>query len=139
EFDDVTVSYDRGAPVLDRLSFSVDAGETVAIVGPSGSGKSTIADLLLRLVDPDRGIVRIDGHDLRSLALADLRRQVVLVEQEPCILHATIAENVRYARPGATDAEVADAAQRAALGEFIERLPQQYGTVVGERGMALSA
>src|SRR6266542_1987490 len=97
EFDDVTVSFDRGAPVLDRLSFSVGAGETVAIVGPSGSGKSTIADLVLRLIDPDRGTVRIDGHDLRSVALRDLRRHVALVEQEPCILHATIGENIRYA------------------------------------------
>ena len=138
-FDDVTVSYGRGAPALDRLSFVVRSGETVAIVGPSGSGKSTIADLLLRLIDPDRGAVRIDGHDVRSVSLADLRRHVVLVEQEPCILHATIAENIRYARPDAVDAEVAGAAARAALGEFIERLPDRYQTVVGERGLALSA
>jgi ATP-binding cassette, subfamily B, bacterial len=139
DFEDVTVSYDRGAPALDGLSFSVGAGETVAIVGPSGSGKSTVADLLLRLLDPDRGIVRLDGHDLRTVALKDLRRHIALVEQEPCILHATIAENIRYARPGATDAEVAGAAGRAALGEFIDRLPERYETVVGERGMALSA
>jgi ABC-type multidrug transport system fused ATPase/permease subunit len=139
EFDDVTVSYDRGAPVLDRLSFSVRAGETVAIVGPSGSGKSTIADLVLRLIDPDRGTVRIDGHDLRAVALRDLRRHVALVEQEPCILHATIGENIRYARPDATDAEVAEAARQAALGELVDRWPEKYRTIVGERGMALSA
>jgi len=139
EFDDVTVSYDRGAPVLDRLSFSVRAGETVAIVGPSGSGKSTIADLVLRLIDPDRGTIRIDGHDLRSVALRDLRRHVALVEQEPCILHATIGENIRYARPDATDTEVADAARQAALGELIDRWPEKYRTIVGERGLALSA
>src|SRR5207253_2893004 len=95
EFDEVTVSFGRGGPVLERFSFSVRAGETLAIVGPSGSGKSTIADLLLRLIDPDAGAVRLDGHNLRTVRLADLRRRVALVEQEPCILHATIAENLR--------------------------------------------
>jgi ATP-binding cassette subfamily B protein len=139
EFDGVTVSFGRGAPALERCSFSVRAGETLAIVGPSGSGKSTIADLLLRLVDPDVGVVRLDGRDLRTVRLADLRRRVALVEQEPCILHATIAENIRYARPDASDEEVAAAAGRAALAEFIESLPEKYATVVGERGMALSA
>jgi len=139
EFDEVTVSFGRGGPVLERFSFAVRAGETLAIVGPSGSGKSTIADLLLRLIDPDTGVVRLDGHDLRTLRLADLRRRVALVEQEPCILHATIAENIRYARPDASDEEVAGAADRAALGAFIESLPEKFATVVGERGMALSA
>ena len=139
EFDEVTVSFGRGGPVLERFSFSVRAGETLAIVGPSGSGKSTIADLLLRLIDPDAGAVRLDGHNLRTVRLADLRRRVALVEQEPCILHATIAENIRYARPGASDEEVSAAADRAALAPFIESLPEKFGTVVGERGMALSA
>jgi ATP-binding cassette, subfamily B, bacterial len=138
-FDDVTVSFDRGGPVLDRLSFSIRAGEVIAIVGPSGSGKSTIADLMLRLLDPDAGIVRVDGHDLRTVRLDDLRRRVALVDQEPCMLHATIAENIRYARPEASDAEVAEAARQAALDGLIDRLPQRYETVVGERGMALSA
>jgi len=138
-FERVSVSYDRGAKVLDEVSFDVRAGETVAIVGPSGSGKSTLADLLLRLLDPDEGIVRIDGRNLRSLRLADLRAAVALVEQEPMLLHATIAENIRYARPGASDAEVAEAARQAALSEFIDALPAGYETVVGERGMALSA
>jgi ATP-binding cassette, subfamily B, bacterial len=139
EFDAVSVWHDRATPVLDCRSFSVQSGETVAIIGPSGSGKSTIADLLLRLIDPDRGVVRIDGHDLRSVVLSDLRRHVALVEQEPCILHATIAENIRYARPDATDEEVAAAARQAALADFIERLPLKYQSIVGERGMALSA
>jgi len=139
EFDEVTVSFGRGGPVLERFSFSVRAGETLAIVGPSGSGKSTIADLLLRLIDPDAGAVRLDGRDLRTVRLADLRRRVALVEQEPCILHATIAENIRYARPGASDEEVSAAADRAALAPFIESLPEKFATVVGERGMALSA
>ena len=138
-FEDVTLSFGRGAPALDDVSFTVHAGEVLAIVGRSGSGKSTIADLLLRLLDPDRGVVRIDGHDLRSVRLDDLRRHVALVDQEPCMLHATIAENIRYARPDASDAEVAAAAHQAALDEFIERLPDKLATVVGERGMALSA
>ena len=139
EFEDVTVSFGRGGPVLERFSFAVRAGETLAIVGPSGSGKSTIADLLLRLIDPDAGVVRLDGRDLRTVRLADLRRRVALVEQEPCILHATIAENIRYARPDASDEEVAAAADRAALAPFIDALPEKFATVVGERGMALSA
>ena len=138
-FEDVTLSFDRGGPVLDRLSFSVAAGEVLAIVGASGSGKSTVADLMLRLLDPDSGIVRLDGQDLRRMRLADLRRTVALVDQEPCILHATIGENIRYARPDASDAEVAEAARRAALDAFIDRLPERFDTIVGERGMALSA
>ena len=137
-FEDVTLSFDRGAPVLERLSFQVRPGEVLAIVGASGSGKSTIADLLLRLVDPDSGVVRLDGHDLRTLRLQDLRRRVALVDQQPVILHASIAENIRYARPDATDAEVADAARQAALDGFIDSLPQKFDTIVGERGAALS-
>jgi ATP-binding cassette subfamily B protein len=137
-FEDVTLAFDRGLPVLDRLSFVVRAGETIAIVGPSGSGKSTIADLVLRLLDPDSGVVRLDGHDLRTLGLNDLRRHVALVDQQPFLLHATIAENIRYARPEATEAQVIEAARAASLDLFIERLPLKYGTVVGERGAALS-
>jgi len=139
EFEDVTLSFGRGAPALDHLSFSVRAGEVLAIVGPSGSGKSTVADLLLRLLDPDSGVVRIDGRDVRTLRLDDLRRRDAHVDQEPCLFHATIAENIRYARPDATDADVATAARRAALEPFIERLPDRYQTIVGERGTTLSA
>jgi len=139
EFDDVTFSFDRGAPVLDRASFRVAPGEVLAVVGPSGSGKSTIADLLLRLFDPDQGAVRLDGHDLRSLRLADLRRTVALVEQVPFLFHATIAENLRYARPEATDEAVRGAAEAAGLHDLITRLPEGYATIVGERGAALSA
>ena len=139
EFDAVTASFDRGGPVLEHVSFAVHPGEIVALVGPSGSGKSTVADLLLRLLDPDAGQIRIDGHDLRTVRLADLRSRIALVDQEPCVLHASIAENIRYARPDATDAAVEDAARHAALDGFIDTLPQRYATIVGERGTALSA
>jgi ATP-binding cassette subfamily B protein len=141
-FEHVTLSHDRGSrtvKVLDDVSFSLTAGETLAIVGPSGSGKSTLADLLLRLQDPDNGVVRIDGRDVKTLRLADLRHAVALVEQEPFILHATIAENIRYARSAASDAEVAEAARQASLDRFVDGLPDGFDTVVGERGTALSA
>jgi ATP-binding cassette subfamily B protein len=138
-FENVTVSFNRGGPALEHLSFRIRAGEVLAIVGRSGSGKSTIADLLLRLLDPDAGVVRVDGHDLRSVRLDDLRRHVTLVDQEPCMFHATIADNIRYARPDASDEDVAAAAHQAALDDFIGRLPDKLATVVGERGMALSA
>ena len=137
-FENVSLSFDRGSPVLERLSFTVHAGEVLAIVGASGSGKSTIADLLLRLFDPDHGVVRLDGHDLRTVDLTDLRRHVALVDQQPVILHASVAENIRYARPDASDAEVVTAAREAALESFIDGLPQRFDTIVGERGAALS-
>jgi ATP-binding cassette subfamily B protein len=125
--------------VLDHVSFTVKAGETLAVVGPSGSGKSTIADLLLRLLDPDSGVIRLDGKDLRTLKLTDLRRHIVLVDQEPSVFHASIAENLRYARPDASLADLQAAAAAAGIDEFIRNLPQQFETQVGERGTALSA
>jgi ATP-binding cassette subfamily B protein len=139
ELEDVTFSFDRGDPVLDRVSFRVAAGEVLAVVGPSGGGKSTIADLLLRLFDPQKGTVRLDGHDLRTLRLADLRRHVALVEQVPFLFNVSILENVRYARPEAPDADVHAAIEAAGLSLLVKRLPQGLDTVVGERGTALSA
>ncbi len=100
-------------PVLEHVSFSVRAGETLAVVGQSGSGKSTIADLLLRLLDPDAGVIRLDGKDLRTLRLADLRRHIVLVDQEPFVFHASIAENLRYACPDASLSDLQEAAAAA--------------------------
>jgi ATP-binding cassette subfamily B protein len=138
EFDNVTIDLGRGQ-VLESLSFAVAPGERLAVVGPSGSGKSTIADLLLRLFDPDAGTIRVDGHDIRALALHDLRRHIVLVDQEPFMFHTTVADNIRYARPQATLDEVRAAAGAAGIDEFIARLPSGYDTIVGERGSALSA
>jgi ATP-binding cassette subfamily B protein len=141
--EEVTVSHDRGMPVLSQVSFSAGAGERIALVGPSGSGKSTLADLLLRLIDPDpgpdAGRILLDGCDLRDLRLADVRRLVALVEQDPVIFHATIDENIGYARPGAPREAIEAAARAAGAAEFIERLPRRYDTIVGERGLALSA
>lgn len=147
--DRVSLVTERGLPVLDEVTFEVAPGTSVAIVGASGSGKSTIAALLLRLIDPDRGVVRLDGHDLRTVRVADVRRHVVLVEQEPTLLHATIAENLRYGLaddPGAPirsgediDASIRRATGAAGVAAFIESLPRKYDTVVGERGLQLSA
>jgi ATP-binding cassette subfamily B protein len=137
-FDGVSVDLGRGQ-VLRSVSFTIAPGERLALVGPSGSGKSTIADLLLRLLDPDSGTVTIDGHDVRDVALEDLRRHVVLVDQEPFVFHTTMADNIRYARPDATDDEIRDAARAAGLDELVSRLPDGLATVVGERGAALSA
>ena len=138
-FEHVTLSTDRELRVLDTVSFTAGPGEVLAIVGASGSGKSTIAFLALRLLDPDSGRVLLDGHDVRELHLQDIRRHIVLVEQEPVLLHATVEENIRYLRPDASDEQVTQAAEAAGIARFIESLPQSYATLVGERGLALSA
>ncbi len=139
EFDRVSLGTDRGLAVLEDFTLRVAPGTSVAIVGASGSGKSTLAYLLLRLLDPDTGVVRIDGHDLRTLRLHDIRRHVVFVEQEPTLLHATMAENIRYGRPEASDADVTRAAAAAGLEAFIARLPAGVATMVGERGLQMSS
>uniref|UniRef100_UPI00311DCED4 ABC transporter ATP-binding protein n=1 Tax=Ferrovibrio sp. TaxID=1917215 RepID=UPI00311DCED4 len=123
---------------LDGLSLQVAAGETVAIVGPSGAGKSTLFQLLLRFYDPEAGSIRFDGIAIDRLDPVGLRRHIGLVAQDPVIFGASVADNIRYGRPEASDAEVREAAEAAAAHGFIEALPEGYGTYLGERGVRLS-
>ncbi|WP_460450543.1 ABC transporter transmembrane domain-containing protein [Alsobacter sp. SYSU BS001988] len=125
-------------PVVSDLTFSVAPGERVALVGPSGAGKSTIVQLILRFYDPQGGRVLVDGVPLTEADPQALRRRIALVAQDPVVFGATIAENLRYGRPDATDAQMREAARLAAADRFIEALPQGYDTRVGERGVTLS-
>jgi ATP-binding cassette, subfamily B, bacterial len=124
--------------VLDGISFKVRAGEKVAIVGPSGAGKSTIFHLILRFYDPKAGAVTFDGVRIADADPRALRGRIALVPQDTAIFAASIAENIRFGRPEATAEDIAHAAEQAAAAEFITRLPQQYDSVVGERGVTLS-
>jgi ATP-binding cassette subfamily B protein len=138
EFDCVSFRY--GADnVLDELSFRVAPGTICAVLGPSGAGKSTLADLLVRFYDPNAGAIRIDGRDLRDLPLEDVRRAILLVDQAPYLFHATVRENIAYAKPDATDDEIAEAASAASIHERILALPEGYNTLMAERGQTLSA
>ncbi|MEQ1855361.1 MAG: ABC transporter ATP-binding protein [Longimicrobiales bacterium] len=139
EFQGVSLEYGRGAEGLRGIDLTIPPSQVVAIVGASGSGKSTLADLLTRRIDPDAGRILLDGHDVRSLRLSDLRRHVALVEQDPFIFHATVNENVRYARPNATESEVEGALEAAGLAQLVASMPARGDTVVGERGKQLSA
>jgi ATP-binding cassette, subfamily C, bacterial CydCD len=138
-FEGVTFAYPGARrPAHVELSFRVRPGERVAIVGPSGSGKSTVARLLLRFHDPDRGRVAIGGRDLRELSLTQVRSRVALVSQETWLFHGTVADNIQMGKPDASLEELRAAARAANADEFIQRLPQGYDTVVGERGVRLS-
>jgi subfamily B ATP-binding cassette protein MsbA len=140
-FEQVSFRYLEGpsAPeVLEDVTLSVAPGEIVAVVGPSGAGKTTLVSLLPRFWDVDRGSIRLDGHDVRALRLADLRSAIGIVPQEPALFSGSVRENIAYARPGASAAEVEAAARAAHAHEFIERLSQGYDTLVGERGVKLS-
>jgi ATP-binding cassette subfamily B protein len=138
-FDDVGFSYPaREAQSLHGISFEVSAGERVALVGPSGAGKSTVFQLLLRFYDPQHGDILVDGVPLRELDPRELRRRIALVPQEPVTFAASVAENIRYGRPEASDEEVRQAAMLAAAHDFITALPQGYHTQIGERGVTLS-
>lgn len=135
----MTFSYaTRDKPALRGLNLVVASGETVAVVGPSGSGKTTIVALLLRFFDPDQGVIRIGGHDLRDLRLATVRAAIAVVSQDTYLFHGTIAQNIALARPDATHDEVVAAARDANIHEAILALPDAYETQVGERGVGLS-
>jgi ATP-binding cassette subfamily B protein len=123
---------------LDGFDLSVAPGETVAIVGPSGAGKTTVFNLLLRFYDPEAGTIRVDGIDIRDLRFADLRSALAIVPQEPVLFTASVADNIRYGRPDASDAEVRAAAEAASALSFIEALPQGFATDLGARGVRLS-
>ena len=127
-----------GEPVLKGVDFVAEPGETVALVGPSGAGKTTITSLVPRLYDPASGRVCIDGYDLRDLSLASLRAAIGVVTQDPHLFHDTVRENLRYARPSASDAEIEAACRAAQIHHVITALPDGYGTLVGERGYRLS-
>jgi len=138
-FDRVRFTYGgQDHPLYEDFSLTIPAGEKVALVGPTGSGKSTFVKLVQRLYDVDAGAIRIDGQDVREVTQASLRRAIALVPQDPALFHRTIAENIAYARPGASREEIAQAARRARAHAFIERLPRGYHTLVGERGVKLS-
>ena len=126
------------APALNGVSLDVAPGETVALVGPSGAGKSTVLQLLMRFYDPQSGVIRLDGVALPDMEREAFRSHMALVPQDPVIFAASAMENIRFGRPGATDAEVLDAARAAAAHDFISALPQAYDTYLGERGVMLS-
>ena len=137
-FEDVTFSYDPERAILKGVSFEVPAGKTVAIVGPSGAGKSTISRLLFRFYDVKGGRITIDGQDIRDVTQESLRAVIGMVPQDTVLFNDTIAYNIRYGRPSASEAEVREAAALAQISDFIARLPKGYDTEVGERGLKLS-
>lgn len=137
-FENVSFGYNTGRPALRDITFAIPAGARVGIAGTTGAGKSTLVSLLLRLYDPTDGAILLDGVDLRDFVLHDLRNQFAIVLQDPVLFSSSIAENIAYAKPAATDAEIIAAAQTANAHDFIVRLPQGYRTEVGERGVQLS-
>jgi ATP-binding cassette, subfamily B, bacterial len=138
-FDDVSFGYDPAIPVISHVSIEIAPGETVAFVGPTGAGKSTMAKLVTRFYDPTAGRVLIDGMDLRTVTLGSLRRQLGVVPQEPFLFAGTIRDNLAFARPDVTDAEVDEAVRTVGLFDLVERLPDGLDTVVHERGQSLSS
>ena len=137
-FENVSFHYDEDRKILKDISFDVPAGKTVAIVGPSGAGKSTISRLMFRFYDVIAGAIRVDGQDLRDAKQKSLRNHIGMVPQDTVLFNETIAYNIRYGRPDATDEEVEQAAEMAQIGDFIRSLPDGFKTEVGERGLKLS-
>jgi ATP-binding cassette, subfamily B, bacterial len=137
-FRDVGFAYEPDRPVLWDVSFQIPPGTRVALAGTTGAGKTTLVSLLTRFYDPTSGAILLDGTDLRDYRLADLRDQFAIVLQEPVLFSTSIAENIAYGRPGASELAIMQAAQAAGAHEFICRLPRGYATPVGERGMQLS-
>ncbi|MDE3131268.1 MAG: ATP-binding cassette domain-containing protein, partial [Acidobacteriota bacterium] len=138
-FDRVGFGYLPGVPVLRDVSLRIAPGETVALVGQTGAGKSTAAKLITRFYDPTAGSVRLDGHDLRDVTLDSLRRQLGVVPQEPFLFAGSLRDNIAFARPEASAAEVWDAVDAVGLRDVVERMPDGLDTVVHERGQSLSS
>jgi ATP-binding cassette subfamily B protein len=136
--DNITFAYYSGQPVIKNLSLHIPAGNTIAIVGSTGSGKSTLVKLLLRLYEIQGGKITLDGIDIRDILLSDLRRGIGLVSQDVFLFHGTVRENIAYGNPDASLSEVIAAAKIAEAHDFICQLPQEYDTIVGERGQKLS-
>ncbi len=138
EFRDVDFAYETERPVLTGVSFTIEPGQTAALVGPTGAGKTTIISLIPRFYDPTRGSVLIDGHDVREFRQKSLRQQISFVLQETVLFHAPIWHNIAYGKPDSSRAEILRAADLANAREFIDKMPEGADTVVGERGMTLS-
>jgi ATP-binding cassette subfamily B protein len=138
DYDNVSFSYEDEQPILDDIDFTVEGGETLALVGPTGAGKSTVLKLLLRLYDVDTGAVRIDGQDIRNVSRTSLRQSIGYVGQESYLFYGTVKDNIAYGSFDASDAEIREAAEAAEAHTFIQNLPEGYDTMVGERGVKLS-
>src|SRR5437773_10387237 len=137
-FEDVSFSYLPGRPVLEHLDLALNAGTTLALIGHTGSGKTTLASLVPRFYDVSAGRVLVDGVDVRDVTLYSLRREIGVIPQDPFLFSTTVRENIAFGRPEMTDEEVERVARLAQAHEFVERLPQGYETVIGERGITLS-
>jgi len=138
EFQDVTFAYPGRPAVLEHFNLTIEAGETIALTGPNGAGKSTLVHLLMRFMEPQAGCILVDGQDIAGLELGSLRQQIGLVAQHTLLLNGTVAENLVYGQPDATEAAMKKAAKAARADEFIERLPDGYDTVIGDQGVKLS-
>ena len=137
-FEDVTFGYRPEQPVLSRIELELAPGKTVALIGHTGAGKTSLASLIPRFYDVSAGRVTIDGADVRDVTLESLRSEIGIIAQDPFLFSATVRENLSFGRPGATDAEIVQAARLAQAHDFIEQLPEGYETVIGERGITLS-
>jgi subfamily B ATP-binding cassette protein MsbA len=137
-FDGVWFGYIPGAPVLRDVSFEIRPGQAVAIVGRSGAGKTTLVNLLPRFYDIDQGAIFLDGHDVRLVTIRSLRENIGMVLQDPILFSGTIADNILYGRPDATEEAMLRAARMAHVDEFVDAMPDGYDTVIGERGVTLS-